>query len=113
MALASTPSRLDRNSTDPRRPGPRRRGAAVPTTLSLACETTPDLAATMRLQIPALAWRRTGPGAWQRTYHLHAQGTAAVRVEADRGGLRFSFRTSADGELLRDLLTATFRNGEQ
>lgn len=81
------------------------------TALRLACETTPDLAATMQLQIPALAWHMTGADVWQRTFHLHGQGIR-VQVEADRGGLQFSFRTSTE-ELLRDLLTATFRNGEQ
>ncbi|GAA3237415.1 endonuclease III domain-containing protein [Dactylosporangium siamense] len=84
----------------------------MPTTLSLACENTPDLAATMQLQLPALAWQMIGAGAWQRTFHLHGQGIR-VRVESDRGGLRFSFRTGPEEELLRNLLTATFRNGEQ
>ncbi|MET7422410.1 hypothetical protein [Dactylosporangium sp. NPDC005555] len=84
----------------------------MPTALSLACETKPDLAATMKLQIPALAWHTTGAGVWQRTFHPHGQGIP-VRVEADRGGLQFTFRTSTEEELLRDLLTATFRNGEQ
>src|SRR4051812_29650395 len=82
------------------------------TALSLACETTPDLAATMQLQIPALAWHMTAAGGWQRTFYLHGQGIR-VQVEADRGGLRFSFRTSTDEQLLRDLLPPTFRNGEQ
>ncbi|MEU7865342.1 hypothetical protein [Dactylosporangium sp. NPDC049140] len=82
------------------------------TALSLACEIAPDLTATMRLQIPALAWHMTGAGVWQRTYHLDGQGIP-VRVEAHRDGLQFSFRTSTEKELLRDLLTATFRNGEQ
>ncbi|MEV4507635.1 hypothetical protein AB0K00_01580 [Dactylosporangium sp. NPDC049525] len=82
------------------------------TALSLACETPPDLAATMQLQLPALAWSMAGAGVWQRTFHLHGQGIR-VQVEADRGGLQFSFRTSTEEDLLRDLLTATFRNGDQ
>ena len=28
----------------------------------------PDLAATMDIQIPALAWQPSGSGAWQRIY---------------------------------------------
>ncbi|WP_327007055.1 hypothetical protein OHA72_07120 [Dactylosporangium sp. NBC_01737] len=66
----------------------------------------------MQLQIPALAWHTTGDGVWQRTFHLRGQGIR-VRVEADPGGLQFSFRTGTEEELLRDLLTATFRNGAQ
>ncbi|MEU0553415.1 hypothetical protein [Dactylosporangium sp. NPDC006015] len=82
------------------------------TALRLECDTTPDLAATMKLQIPALAWYRTGVGEWQRTYHPNGRGVP-VRVEADHGGLRFTFRTSAEEALLRDVLISTFRNGEQ
>lgn len=84
----------------------------MPTALHLACETTPDLAATMNLQIPALAWHPTGTGGWQRTFHPHGRAIP-VRVEADRGGLRFSFRTDEEEAQLRDLLIATFRNGRQ
>ena len=35
----------------------------------------PDLAATMDIQIPALAWQASGSGEWRRTYR--ADGTAA------------------------------------
>ncbi|MFF5230514.1 endonuclease III domain-containing protein [Dactylosporangium sp. NPDC000521] len=66
----------------------------------------------MRLQIPALAWHTTEAGVWQRTFHPHGPGIP-VRVEADHGGLRFSFRSSTEEALLRDVLIAMFRNGEQ
>ncbi|MDG6101088.1 hypothetical protein Daura_00845 [Dactylosporangium aurantiacum] len=66
----------------------------------------------MKLQIPALAWHLVGVGAWQRSFYPHGRGIP-VRVEAGRGGLRFSFRTSAEEALLRDVVLATFRNGAQ
>jgi endonuclease III len=81
-------------------------------TLRLACEFAPDLAATMQLQIPALAWHMTEAGGWQRTFHLHGQGIP-VRVEADRSGLQFYSPTGVEEGPLRALLTAAFRNGEQ
>ncbi len=82
------------------------------TALHLACESAPDLPATMNLQIPALAWYPTGTGGWQRTFHPQGRGIP-VRVDTDRGGLRFSFRTGPEEAQLRDLLIATFRNGRQ
>lgn len=39
-------------------------------TLILPFDTRPDLAATMDIQIPALAWQPVDPGRYQRTYHL-------------------------------------------
>ena len=80
--------------------------------LSLACESAPDLAATMKLQIPALAWQMSEADGWQRTFHLHGQ-SIPVRVEAASSGLQFYFRTTADQGPLCALLTATFRNGDQ
>lgn len=48
----------------------------------------PDLAATMDIQIPALAWQPSGSGAWQRTYR--ADGTVTeVTVTEDDHALRF------------------------
>lgn len=79
---------------------------------SLACESAPDLAATMELQIPALARQVTEAGGWQRTFHLHGQAIP-VRVDADPSGLQFYFQTTTEATQLRALLTATFRNGDQ
>ncbi len=48
----------------------------------------PDLAATMDIQIPALAWQPHGNGAWRRTYRIG--GTVIeVTVTADDHALRF------------------------
>lgn len=62
----------------------------------------PDLAATMDIQIPALAWQASGSGAWRRTYR--ADGTAAeVTVTEDDRALRFrvgpSLPAGAHGQL--------------
>jgi endonuclease III len=48
----------------------------------------PDLAATMDIQIPALAWQRCGTEAWHRTYRLDG-AVAEVTVTADDHALRF------------------------
>ncbi|MFG2044047.1 endonuclease III domain-containing protein [Dactylosporangium sp. NPDC048998] len=84
----------------------------MPPALSIACESAPDLEATMQLQIPALAWHPAEEGGWQRIVHLHGRGIP-VRVEADGGGLHFHYRAGAERGVLRALLTATFRNGAQ
>jgi endonuclease III len=48
----------------------------------------PDLAATMDIQIPALAWQPAGTGTWQRT--LRIDGTVTeVTVTSDERALRF------------------------
>jgi endonuclease III len=62
----------------------------------------PDLAATMDIQIPALAWEPSGNGQWRRTYR--ADGTATVvTVTEDDHALRFqadpSLPASAHGAL--------------
>jgi endonuclease III len=48
----------------------------------------PDLAATMDIQIPALAWQPSGNGAWQRTYQVDGLVTV-VTVAEDDHALRF------------------------
>ena len=48
----------------------------------------PDLAATMDIQIPALAWQPSGSGAWQRTYRTGGTVTE-VTVTEDDHTLRF------------------------
>ena len=48
----------------------------------------PDLAATMDIQIPALAWQPSGSGAWQRTYRTGGTVTE-VTVTEDDHALRF------------------------
>jgi len=48
----------------------------------------PDLAATMDIQIPALAWQPCGSGVWQRTYRTGGTVTE-VTVTEDDHALRF------------------------
>jgi endonuclease III len=48
----------------------------------------PDLAATMDIQIPALAWQPSGNGSWQRTYQADGAVTE-VTVSEDDHALRF------------------------
>lgn len=48
----------------------------------------PDLAATMDIQIPALAWQPSGSGSWQRTY-LTGGTLSEVTVVEDDHALRF------------------------
>ncbi len=48
----------------------------------------PDLAATMDIQIPALAWQPSGSRAWQRTYRT-AGAVTDVTVTEDDHALRF------------------------
>lgn len=48
----------------------------------------PDLAATMDIQIPALAWQPSGSGTWQRIYRTSGTVTE-VTVTADDHALRF------------------------
>ena len=48
----------------------------------------PDLAATMDIQIPALAWQPSGSGAWQRIYRT-SETVTEVTVTADDHALRF------------------------
>jgi len=49
----------------------------------------PDLAATMDIQIPALAWQPSGSGTWQRIYRT-AGAVTRVTVTEDAHALRFS-----------------------
>jgi len=48
----------------------------------------PDLAATMNIQIPALAWQPSGSGNWHRTYRADGVVTEVTVTEDDRA-LRF------------------------
>ena len=48
----------------------------------------PDLAATMDIQIPALAWQPSGTGAWKRTYRTAGTVTDVTLTEDDHA-LRF------------------------
>jgi hypothetical protein len=43
----------------------------------------PDLAATMDIQIPALAWQPSGSGSWQRTYQPGGTVTEVIVTEDD------------------------------
>jgi endonuclease III len=54
----------------------------------IALPAQPDLAATMDIQIPALAWQYHGSGAWARTFRLE-EAVADVIVTADDHVLRF------------------------
>ncbi|MEV8516224.1 hypothetical protein [Dactylosporangium sp. NPDC051484] len=84
----------------------------MPPELIIACESTPDLEATMQRQIPALAWQAVEDGGWQRIVYRHGLGIP-VRVEANGSELHFRFRAGAEQRALCALLTTTFRNGDQ
>lgn len=67
----------------------------------------PDLAATMDIQIPALAWEPAGNGQWRRTYRAGGTATVVTVTEHDHA-LRFQadppLPASAHDELAAMLL---------
>jgi endonuclease III len=62
----------------------------------------PDLAATMDIQIPALAWQPSGIGAWQRTYQAGGLVTV-VTVAEDDHALRFRADPPPPADTAREL----------
>jgi endonuclease III len=72
----------------------------APITLLFTCR--PDLAATMDIQIPALAWQRSDEHTWTRRYHLN--GLAAdVTATADGHALVFQAGQELDDSTRRHL----------
>ena len=62
-------------------------GAAMSDTIVLPFPRQPDLAATMEIQVPALAWQPRGSG-WERAYRV--DGTLVdVTVTEDDRALRY------------------------
>jgi endonuclease III len=67
----------------------------------------PDLAATMDIQIPALAWQPSGDGSWHRTYRTGGTVTE-VTVTDDDHALRFRAARPLSAST-SGLLAAVFR----
>jgi endonuclease III len=68
----------------------------------------PDLAATMDIQIPALAWQPSGSGAWQRTYRTVGAVTE-VTVTADDRVLQFRIGRPVGASMTSALATVLRR----
>lgn len=80
----------------------------MPSGFTLTFPHQPDLAATMDIQIPALAWQPAGGGRWQRTYHVDAHPVTVEVREADHA-LRFTYRANGQrAARVRERLTAAF-----
>lgn len=80
---------------------------------TLTFDTVPDLAATMDIQIPALAWQPTGPGRWERTYYPDGE-PIVVGVEHEGHRLLFSYEAGpATAKALDEILAAAFPNDKQ
>ena len=62
----------------------------------------PDLAATMDIQIPALAWQPSGNGSWQRTY-LAGGLVTVITVTEDDHALRFRVDRPLPASTTREL----------
>jgi endonuclease III len=76
-------------------------GAPMPMTLVLPFPCQPDLAATMDIQIPALAWQPNGDG-WGRAYRV--DGTAIdVTVTEDDRALRYRLCPAVGSSEVRQL----------
>jgi endonuclease III len=73
----------------------------MPATLVLPFACQPDLAATMDIQIPALAWQPRGDG-WGRTYRVNGTETDVTVTEEDRA-LRYRLRPPAAADTAREL----------
>jgi 3-methyladenine DNA glycosylase/8-oxoguanine DNA glycosylase len=83
-------------------------GRVGATKVDLVFRRRPDLAASMEVQVPALAWQRTGTGGYARL--LYPQGRP-VRVEVRVAGqaLRFHLGPTDQVDWLRAALTVMFR----
>jgi endonuclease III len=81
----------------------------VPSTLALPFAAQPDLAATMDIQIPALAWEARPEGRYRRSYRFDGQEVRVEVTEADRA-LRFCHDAPdrATGDRLAAVLRAAF-----
>ncbi|MGK5532500.1 hypothetical protein [Streptomyces sp. URMC 129] len=77
--------------------------------LVLPFEVQPDLAGTMDIQIPSLAWEPLPGGRFRRVYHLHGHALPVEAAEGE-GALHF-FHAAPFGALAEELnarLRATF-----
>ena len=76
--------------------------------LVLPFATQPDLAATMDIQIPALAWQPVGDGHYRRTVHLSGTAVQVHVAEADHALHLFYDTDRATARSLNRLLRASF-----
>lgn len=77
-------------------------------TFTLPLAVQPDLAATMDIQIPALAWQAAPEGRWVRSFYLDGR-EIPVEMREDKGSLRFFYDAPAAAAAeLQATLSAAF-----